>query len=46
VLEVPTDDPDSVRVADREGLLDRTGTTLRLASGHHVVTAAFTKETS
>lgn len=45
VLEVPTDDPSSVRVADQEGVLQLTGTTLRLASGHHVVTAAFSKET-
>jgi alpha-L-rhamnosidase len=45
VLEVPTDDPDSVHVPDREGVLEQTGTTLRLASGHHVVTAAFPKET-
>jgi hypothetical protein len=35
-----------VRVATREGVLEVTGTTLRLASGHHVVTAAFAKETS
>jgi len=45
VLEVPTGDADSVRVADRAGVLEQTGTTLRLASGHHVVTAAFAKET-
>ncbi|OXM60983.1 alpha-L-rhamnosidase [Amycolatopsis vastitatis] len=42
VLEVPTTDPESI--AGPEGALDRTGTTLRLPSGHHVVTATFSKE--
>jgi alpha-L-rhamnosidase len=42
VLEVPTTDPESI--AGREGALDRTGSTLRLTSGHHVVTAVFSKE--
>lgn len=44
LLEVPTTDPDSVRIADQDGVLDQTGATLRLTSGHHVVTAAFSKE--
>jgi alpha-L-rhamnosidase len=44
VLEVPTTDPTGIRIADQDGLLEQTGTTLRLASGHHVVTASFTKE--
>jgi alpha-L-rhamnosidase len=44
VLEVPTTDPASIAV--REGTPDRNGTTLRLASGHHVVTATFSKELS
>jgi alpha-L-rhamnosidase len=46
VLEVPTTDPDGVRVADRSGVLEATGATLRLSSGHHVVTAPFPRETS
>jgi alpha-L-rhamnosidase len=41
VLEVPTTDPDSVRLGDRP-----CGATLRLTSGHHVVTATMSKETS
>ena len=45
LLEVPTTDPDSIRVADQDGLLDRSGATLRLTSGNHVVTASFAKET-
>ena len=44
VLEVPTTDPGSIRIADEDGVLERTGATLRLTSGHHVVTAAFSKE--
>ncbi|WP_284748323.1 alpha-L-rhamnosidase [Amycolatopsis sp. RTGN1] len=40
VLEVPTTDPASI--TSECGI--RTGTTLRLTSGHHVVTASFTKE--
>jgi alpha-L-rhamnosidase len=44
VLEVPTTDPGSIRIADRDGVLDQSGTTLRLTSGHHVVTATFSKE--
>ena len=46
VLEVPTTDPDGVRVADRSGVLEATGATLRLSSGHHDVTAPFPRETS
>jgi alpha-L-rhamnosidase len=46
LLEVPTTDPDSIRIADRDGVLDQTGATLRLTSGLHVVTSAFSKETS
>ena len=42
VLEVPTTDPASI--TGRPGALDRTGRTLRLSSGHHVVTATFSKE--
>ena len=42
VLEVPTTDPASI--ASEHGT--RTGTTLRLTSGHHVVTATFSKELS
>jgi alpha-L-rhamnosidase len=41
VLEVPTTDPDSVRIGDQPS-----EATLRLPSGHHVVTAAFSKESS
>ena len=41
VLEVPTTDPDSVRLGDRPA-----GTTLRLTSGHHIVTATLSKETT
>jgi alpha-L-rhamnosidase len=44
LLEVPTTDPGSIRIAEQEGPSDRTGTTLRLTSGHHVVTATFSKE--
>jgi alpha-L-rhamnosidase len=43
-LEVPTPDPASIRITDRTGLLHHTGTTLRLTSGHHVVTATSPKE--
>ncbi len=39
VLEVPTTDPDSVRIGDQPS-----GATVRLTSGHHVVTATFSKE--
>jgi alpha-L-rhamnosidase len=46
LLEVPTTDPDSIQIADQDGLLDQTGATLRLTSGHHVITAAFSKETA
>jgi alpha-L-rhamnosidase len=45
LLDVPTTNPDSIRIADRGGVLDQAGATLRLTSGHHVVTAAFSKET-
>ena len=45
LLEVPTTNPDSIRSADQDGVLDQTGATLRLTSGQHVVTAAFSKET-
>jgi alpha-L-rhamnosidase len=40
VLEVPTSDPGSVRLGD-----EPCGTTLRLTSGDHVVTATLSKET-
>lgn len=40
VLEVPT--TDSASIASEHGT--QTGTTLRLTSGHHVVTATFSKE--
>lgn len=33
VLEVPTADPDSVRIADQQGVPEAAGATLRLASG-------------
>jgi alpha-L-rhamnosidase len=45
LLEVPTPDPASIRVANMLGLLENTGTTLRLSSGRHVVTASFPRET-
>jgi alpha-L-rhamnosidase len=41
VLEVPTTDPDSVRVGGRPA-----AATLRLPSGHHIVTATLSKETT
>jgi alpha-L-rhamnosidase len=40
VLEVPTTDPDSVRLGDQP-----CAPTLRLTSGHHIVTATLSKET-
>jgi alpha-L-rhamnosidase len=43
-LEVPTTDPDNIQVANHDGVLDQTGATIRLTSGHHVVTASFSKE--
>jgi alpha-L-rhamnosidase len=43
VLEVPTSDPDGVLV---DGRPSHTGATPRLASGHHVVTAPFSRETT
>ena len=44
VLEVPTTDPDSVRIADQSGVLEVSGATVRLASGRHVVTASYWRE--
>jgi alpha-L-rhamnosidase len=41
VLEVPTTDPNSVRIGDQPA-----GPTLRLSSGRHVVTATLSKETT
>jgi len=41
VLEVPTTDPDSVRIGGQPA-----AATLRLPSGHHIVTATLSKETT
>jgi hypothetical protein len=41
VLEVPTADPGSIRVADESGVLETSGATVRLTSGRHVVTASY-----
>jgi alpha-L-rhamnosidase len=46
LLQVPTPDPATVRVANPLGLLETTGTTLHMTSGHHVVTASFPRETT